>query len=68
YLEGQGKAQALRGAQLLVMNDKSASPDAGRGALSGLPEGPDGRAPLWEGTGFSHPLYWAPFVIIGDWR
>jgi CHAT domain-containing protein len=30
---------------------------------------PDGTsAPLWEGKGFSHPSYWAPFVITGSWQ
>jgi CHAT domain-containing protein/Tfp pilus assembly protein PilF len=27
-----------------------------------------GEVPRWEGKGFSHPHYWAPFVVIGDWR
>jgi CHAT domain-containing protein len=22
----------------------------------------------WAGRGWSHPYYWAPFVIMGDWR
>ncbi|MDR1313430.1 MAG: tetratricopeptide repeat protein, partial [Deltaproteobacteria bacterium] len=25
-------------------------------------------APPWEGQGFSHPYYWAPFVLMGSWR
>jgi CHAT domain-containing protein len=35
-----GKAAALRGAQLLLLNDER----------------------------YSHPAYWAPFLMIGDWR
>jgi CHAT domain-containing protein len=38
--EGNGKAAALRGAQLLLMNDAR----------------------------YGHPAYWAPFLLIGDWR
>jgi CHAT domain-containing protein len=37
---GNSKADALRGAQLLLMND----------------------------TQYRHPAYWAPFLMIGDWR
>jgi len=36
----QGKAAALRGAQLLLLNDER----------------------------YAHPAYWAPFLMIGDWR
>ena len=37
---GNGKAVALRGAQLLLRNDER----------------------------YAHPAYWAPFLMIGDWR
>ncbi len=37
---GAGKAAALRGAQLLLLNDER----------------------------YAHPTYWAPFLMIGDWR
>jgi CHAT domain-containing protein len=37
---GQSRAQALQGAELLLLQD------------------PRRR----------HPFYWAPFVLIGDWR
>ena len=36
----RGKAAALRGAQLLLLNDER----------------------------YAHPAYWAPFLMIGDWR
>ena len=38
--DGNGKAAALRGAQLLLRNDER----------------------------YAHPAYWAPFLMIGDWR
>jgi CHAT domain-containing protein len=37
---GYNKAAALRGAQLMLMNDER----------------------------YAHPAYWAPFLMIGDWR
>jgi CHAT domain-containing protein len=37
---GESKATALRGAQLLLLNDER----------------------------YSHPVFWAPFLMIGDWR
>ena len=38
--EANNKGAALRGAQLLLMND----------------------------VRYGHPAYWAPFLLIGDWR
>ena len=38
--DGAGKAEALRGAQLLLRNDER----------------------------YAHPAFWAPFLMIGDWR
>jgi CHAT domain-containing protein len=37
---GRNKAEALRGAQLLALNDAR----------------------------YAHPAYWAPFLLIGEWR
>jgi CHAT domain-containing protein/tetratricopeptide (TPR) repeat protein len=71
YVEGEDKAEALRGAQLLVMRDEGAAAAPARGtplAASGLAAGAVGSAPRWEGKGFSHPYFWAPFVVMGDWR
>ncbi|MDR1081574.1 MAG: CHAT domain-containing protein, partial [Deltaproteobacteria bacterium] len=35
----------------------------------GKDSGPDAApASLWEGGGYSHPRFWAPFVITGSWR
>jgi pentatricopeptide repeat protein len=74
YSEGKDKAEALRGAQLAVMRDAAAqaaaagspAPRAGgeqerAGALTG-------NAPRWDGKGYSHPYYWAHFIVIGNWR
>ncbi|MDR1080818.1 MAG: CHAT domain-containing protein [Deltaproteobacteria bacterium] len=71
YVEGKDKAESLRGAQLLVMNDGKESAAVQRGTAL-VAEGRAGAAaeaaPPWEGTGKSHPFYWSPYVIIGDWR
>jgi CHAT domain-containing protein/tetratricopeptide (TPR) repeat protein len=73
YVRGEGKAEALRGAQLSVMRDggasaRSASRGVPRGTALGSPAGAAGAVPLWRGTGHSHPFFWAPFVVMGDWR
>jgi CHAT domain-containing protein len=70
YVDGKNKAEALRGAQLAVMRDGAASAAPVRGTAKAA-SGVDGLVtgiPPWEGTGFSHPYYWAPFVIMGNWR
>ncbi|MDR1080130.1 MAG: CHAT domain-containing protein [Deltaproteobacteria bacterium] len=130
YVEGRNRAEALRGAQLLVMRNAEATPSpsfvpsselspspststsastsapassspssaspppsrqvphspeqggAAGGALPGLhdssasPErdyrttpdtgGISPEIPRWEGSGFSHPHYWAPFFVMGS--
>jgi CHAT domain-containing protein len=84
YVEGADKAEALRGAQLAVMRgapgrDGGSGADGTRGAVRGVAvsaspaaggegSGEVARAPRWDGKGFSHPYYWAPFVVMGDWR
>ncbi|MGD0789387.1 MAG: tetratricopeptide repeat protein [Terracidiphilus sp.] len=55
------KVEALRQAQLdLLLGKAGANSDArGRGFE---PAGPDAQA------NFAHPYYWAPFVLMGNWR
>ncbi|MDR1080542.1 MAG: CHAT domain-containing protein, partial [Deltaproteobacteria bacterium] len=71
YAEGLGKAEALRGAQLKVMRDTDAKAGPVRGKLLdgyGISHAARDAATVWEGSGFTHPYYWAPFVIMGGWR
>jgi CHAT domain-containing protein len=77
YVEGRNKAEALREAQLSVMAGSPAGPAAaGRAAISAAgassAAGPAGAAPqsapAWTERGFSHPFYWAPFILMGNWR
>lgn len=65
-----GKAEALRRAQLTLMNGKyrTAENPSRRGAKtvgnsgSAQPFRTDPSAP------YAHPYYWAPFVLFGNWR
>jgi CHAT domain-containing protein len=61
----KGKGEALRQAQLGLLNGANGS----GGATQRSPEGvgqatftPDPKKP------FSHPYYWAPFLLFGNWR
>lgn len=69
--ENLDKAEALRRAQLSLLHgnepgsprDESAQRGAGRVAATGDKlNAPNPAAP------FSHPHYWAPFILMGSWR
>ncbi|MEO7717035.1 MAG: CHAT domain-containing protein [Capsulimonas sp.] len=71
---GASKAEALQAAQLsLLHGEQAASAGAPRGAAKTTPKvesapsetpdyTPDPKAP------FAHPYFWAPFVLIGNWK
>src|SRR5579884_1398544 len=72
---GMPKIEALREAQLTLLGRSETAPDAGANAprtrrvsSSGTVSGrlpaftPDPNAP------YAHPYYWAPFILIGNWR
>jgi CHAT domain-containing protein/tetratricopeptide (TPR) repeat protein len=46
-----------------AISGKSADGNARTSDSSG-----ENEAPPWDGTGFSHPYYWARLVLLGDWR
>jgi CHAT domain-containing protein len=53
--DGTTKAQALRQAQLTMLEND-------------LPKAPASSASAEEeSTDFSHPYYWAPFILLGNW-
>jgi CHAT domain-containing protein len=72
YVEGKDKAQALRGAQLSVMKGKEGASGENAGnrgtAVSGRAGDGEGKPSPGAFPGRSHPFYWAPFVIMGNWR
>ncbi|MCA1197497.1 CHAT domain-containing protein [Sphingomonas sp. R647] len=60
---GTSKAEALRQAQFALMTAQGATGvDRGKGRSG--PDGPTGPAV----TGYAHPFYWAPFVLLGNWQ
>jgi CHAT domain-containing protein len=74
YLEGMDKARALQGAQLSIMRGQEGLEGGARRGTAVSAVGPAAASsgtrdtPRWDGTGHSHPYYWAPFVIMGNWR
>jgi CHAT domain-containing protein len=64
---GMPKGEALRLAQEAMLSGKLAPAGAGkpdRGvALPGQMQ-----APAIGANGWSHPYYWAPFILIGNWK
>jgi CHAT domain-containing protein len=62
-----GKAEALRQAQLALLHSAATSEDAQ--AERGLAATTDAKAAHPpRHTGFAHPFYWAPFVLIGNFQ
>jgi CHAT domain-containing protein len=53
---GMSKAEALRQAQVSML----------RGTIPGAP--PSGPTPVAGDLRHAHPYFWAPFVLIGNWR
>jgi CHAT domain-containing protein len=66
---GIPKAEALRQAQLtLIQGQKNANGQVdNRGGLGAVS---NGKLPATSTTAitFSDPFFWAPFILIGDWR
>ena len=57
---GEGRTEALRQVQLLMLRDRHAPPGGGRQTQAQKTE----RAK----SNFSHPFFWASFIQSGDWR
>lgn len=60
---GVSKAEALRQAQLALMTSQGAA-GGDRGVARVAPTASTGPAV----TGYAHPFYWAPFMLLGNWQ
>ncbi|MEB3269202.1 MAG: CHAT domain-containing protein, partial [Leptolyngbya sp.] len=59
------KAEALRAAQVALITNRSViTGEALRAGAQPVPEG--GRVEANTLPGYSHPYYWAPFILIGN--
>ncbi len=61
----QGKAEALRQAQLAFLHGTAAATGAKTGR--GFETADESTAPT-SSLGYAHPYYWAPFVLIGNYQ
>ncbi len=60
--EGLSKAEALRSAQLAMLQGKA----EGTGSAERAAE-PMNRSRAQQNSGFAHPYFWSPFVLMGNW-
>jgi CHAT domain-containing protein len=60
----QGKAEALRQAQLAFLHGTAIAPGGKTGRGFQTSETPATQSSL----GYAHPYYWAPFVLIGNFQ
>ena len=63
--QGMTKAEALRQAQLTLINS-SGVPGAIRDRGIGVVNNPNPASGSTHAGGYSHPYYWAPFILIGN--
>ena len=70
FVEKQNKAEALRKAQLAIMQYGTSLKPTPKafGVRGSVYVSVKLDAPKWEGSGYSHPFYWAPFILLGNWR
>lgn len=59
------RAQALQQAQLSLLHDGEDAEGADRGVV-GVRPNPSVGVPETSESDFSHPYYWAPFILIGN--
>jgi CHAT domain-containing protein len=65
----QGKAEALRQAQLAFLHGSASATGAATGAKTGRGfETADQSPAQTSSLGYAHPYYWAPFVLIGNYQ
>src|ERR1035437_3723820 len=63
------KAEALRQAQLALLQGKGSGSGGAAKAGRGFDLAPlSGDAPPPDAPAYSHPYYWAPFILMGNWQ
>jgi CHAT domain-containing protein/Tfp pilus assembly protein PilF len=62
-----GKAEALREAQLAFLHANAAQGAGSEASERGFKKATTPAAE-WKDIGYAHPFYWAPFVLIGNYR
>jgi CHAT domain-containing protein len=67
---GTTKAQALQSAQLALLRGGASGQVLGGAAVERGSRNDEAMAgaPTNAGAPFAHPYFWAPFVLIGNWR
>jgi CHAT domain-containing protein/tetratricopeptide (TPR) repeat protein len=63
--QGMTKADALREAQLALINSSDGPGEAGDRGI-GVVGNPTNASGTTRAVGYSHPYYWAPFILIGN--
>ncbi len=68
--QGIHKAEALQQAQVALLTGAAGKEASGKGQRNvGLSaEASTGHNPAGRPNKYSHPFYWAPFILIGNWR
>ena len=68
---GTAKVEALRQAQLALLRPQTAVTGAGKGGSALGIADKASSAPAFKAdpkAPFAHPYFWAPFILIGNWR
>ncbi len=70
---GLSKLEALREAQLALLTGsmKETGPNPQRSQVVSGPEPEEAGRPRFQpdpNAPYAHPYYWAPFILIGNWR
>ncbi|NEQ47512.1 MAG: tetratricopeptide repeat protein [Leptolyngbya sp. SIOISBB] len=64
--QGMTKAEALQAAQRAMIETSGTVGDADDPRAGARPVSRDGAATGGDHPGYSHPYYWAPFILIGN--